>query len=181
MPDSNAFFFREQPKIETARLRIRAIRMEDAASMFAMDSDPQVHRFLGNRPAETIEQVQETIRGVLEQYRCVGIGRWAVEDRESREFLGWTGFKWMDEVHVHRGFLDLGYRFLRIHWGRGLATESAKACLEFAAGSPVLEDVPIRGMVAMGNVASARVLEKLGMRPVDTFQFLDHQVDFYEP
>lgn len=178
---SSPFFFRRQPVIETARLRLRELGPEDSADLFRMDSDPQVHRYLGNQPLTTIEQAAEIITAVREQYQRYGIGRWAVERRDTGEFLGWSGFKWIDEaIGTHLHFLDVGFRFSRAHWGQGHASESALACMKLARRSDELAGYPICGVVAEENTASEKVLIKLGLRHTDTFEFLGYTVHFYE-
>ena len=81
--------------IETERFIIRPLQNYDAAGMLAMDSDPEVHRYVGGKPVETIEQTQAVIAFVRSQYAGYGIGRWAViekanYDRQVRTFLFWV-------------------------------------------------------------------------------------------
>ena len=83
MTQDPVFFFRDQPVIETERLRIREIRPDDAEAMFAMDSDPEVHRYLGDGPAGSIDEITGAIEYIHSQYESVGIGRWAAADRET--------------------------------------------------------------------------------------------------
>lgn len=175
------FFFREQPRIETERLIIREVRPDDADGMFALDSDPRVHRFLGNRPATTIEESRKTVHHVRRQYETFGIGRWAVEEKATGRFIGWTGFKWIDEpINGRRHYLDVGYRFVPESWGKGIATEAIVACMELAAEAPEMGDATLCGMVVAGNAASERILTKLGMRYTETFTFEGEQVRFFE-
>ena len=79
--------------IETDRLLLRELHADDAPSMFAMDSDPEVHRYLGNTLLVNLAQSQEHIAFIQQQYRENGIGRWAVLDREAGDFVGWSGLK----------------------------------------------------------------------------------------
>ena len=181
MTDHPVFFFREQPVIETERMRIREIRLDDAEAMFAMDSDAEVHRYLGEGPVGSIAETRAIIEYIRGQYESVGIGRWAAADLATDELIGWTGFKWIDQPEGgHVDYLDLGYRFLRSHWGRGYASETAEACVRFARESPEMEGAPICGMVMIGNVASERVLRKVGMHQTDTFDYAGEPVRFYE-
>lgn len=84
-----------------------------------------------------------------------GFGRWAVVHRID-VWLGWCGSK-----RLPNGDVDLGYRLLREHWGQGYATEAGGACLELGFGHFGLDTIV--GRVAQENLASVRVLEKLGM------------------
>jgi len=78
--------------IETERLYIRELLPEDEEGMFEMDSDPEVHRFVGQRPIKTHEEAHNTINFIRKQYEDNGIGRWAVIEKETNGFIGWTGF-----------------------------------------------------------------------------------------
>lgn len=157
-------------RIETPRLLIRELRPSDEYGMFAMDSDPEVHRYLGNQPVSTIEQSRETIAFVRQQYVSDGIGRWAVELKETGEFIGWTGFKLMHEmVNGHVNHYDFGYRHLQRFWGQGYAYEAAQAALDY--GIKVLGFKDIYGMTDVENKGSRRLLEKLGFRLVEIFAY----------
>src|SRR5688572_22851664 len=118
---------------KTERLILREILPSDEQGLFEMDSDPEVHRYLGNNPVKDITQIREVIAHVRGQYEKYGIGRWAAIERSSGNFIGWAGLKFITEPengHVH--FHDVGYRLARKYWGKGYATESAKAALVYA-------------------------------------------------
>jgi ribosomal-protein-alanine N-acetyltransferase len=76
--------------VETERLVLRELVAEDALSMFEMDSDPEVQRYLGNKPLVSLTQSQEQIKFIQQQYHDNGIGRWAVIDKQTGEFVGWA-------------------------------------------------------------------------------------------
>ena len=77
--------------IETDRLILREITADDAPAMFDLDSDPEVHRYLGNHPVLHIREIETIITHIRRQYAENGIGRWAVVDKETGEFAGWSG------------------------------------------------------------------------------------------
>ena len=156
--------------IETPRLIIRAILPEDLEGMFAMDSDPEVHRYLGNQPYTDIAQSRENIEIIRQQYKDNGIGRWAMLLKESGEFVGWMGFKQMREmVNGHIDHYDFGYRLARKHWGKGLASEGALAALNYGIDVLALKD--IYAMTDVNNAASRHILESLGFRLVEVFAY----------
>jgi len=156
--------------IETDRLLIREISSGDDTGMFELDSDPEVHRFLGNKPFKTIDQSRDQIQFIKKQYIENGIGRWAIEDRVTNEFVGWTGFKLMREtINHHSNYYDFGYRLKRKFWGKGYATESANAAMGY--GIDKLQFTDIYGMTDVNNIASRRVLEKIGMTYIETFNY----------
>lgn len=156
--------------IETPRLYLRDIEETDEAGMFELDSDPEVHRYLGNNPVQTKERVQEVIDLIRQQYRDFGIARWAVVDKKSQVFLGWAGLKYMREpIHNHVDYYDLGYRFIRKYWGNGYATEAARATVHF--GFTEMQLPAIYGIADTRNTASCRVLEKAGLSRIEEFEY----------
>lgn len=90
---------------ETERLLLREFLATDAPGMFALDSDPIVHRYLGNKPAQTIGQSHETIAFIRKHYVENGIGRWAVVEKSTNQFIGWAGLKLVREPIPPRRFL----------------------------------------------------------------------------
>ena len=75
---------------ETSRFSLREFRESDVEDFFELDSDPEVHRFLGNKPVKTRDEVTEKILLVRRQYEEFGIGRWAVVDKETTEAVSYT-------------------------------------------------------------------------------------------
>ena len=156
---------------ETARLRFRPMVEGDAAGMFALDSDPAVHRYLGGiggRMVTHLAESAETIAFIQAQYRANGIGRWAVVLRATDEFVGWAGLKLVaGPVNGQRNFYDLGYRLLPRFWGQGYGYEAAHAWLNYGFGSINLER--ICAYADAENAASRRILEKIGLRQGNAF------------
>jgi RimJ/RimL family protein N-acetyltransferase len=99
-------------------------------------------------------------------WRRHGYGRFAVELRSTGELAGFAGMAIPADVPEVMPCVEIGWRFGRAHWGRGLATEAAAAALAFAFEDGGLDRVV--GIHVVGNDASARVMRKLGMRPVCT-------------
>lgn len=141
----------------TDRLLIREFTPDDAESFFAWNSDPEVMRHVGEPPSESVEQVREKILSYPD-YRERGYGRWAVVYKADDRVIGFNGLKYLPEIAA----VDLGYRFLKQYWGRGIATESSRAVLEY--GFTVLQMDTIIGLAVSENQGSIHVLQKLGMR-----------------
>jgi RimJ/RimL family protein N-acetyltransferase len=157
-------------RIETPRLIVRELLPGDEQRMFEMDSNPEVHRYLGNKPYTDIQQSRDNIAFIRRQYAENGIGRWAVVLKDSGDLIGWTGFKLMrDEVNGHVNHYDFGYRHMQQHWGQGYAYEAAKAALDY--GIQVLGLRNIYAMTDVENQPSRRLLEKLGFRFVEIFSY----------
>lgn len=154
--------------VETERLILREILPSDDKGMLELDSDPEVQRFVGNKPIKSLQEARQMIAFIRSQYQENGIGRWAVVEKESNRFVGWAGLKLVKEpTNDHINFYDLGYRLIRRYWGRGYATEAANASLRYGFEQLGLEQV--YGMCDVANVASRKVLEKVGLKLVGTF------------
>src|SRR5690606_25147557 len=114
--------------VETKRLILREILPTDIDGFFELDADPEVHRYLGNKPVKNKQQVVDVINFIRQQYLDNGIGRWAMIEKETNNFIGWAGLK-LEKIKInnHINYYDLGYRLIRKHWGKGFATEGATA------------------------------------------------------
>ncbi|MGH1388142.1 GNAT family N-acetyltransferase [Kordia sp.] len=155
--------------IETDRLIIRDIEAYDVEGILALDSDPEVHEFLGKKPIKTIEEAKEIIDYIRGQYVKNGIGRWAIIDKETNDFIGWTGLKYEEEVRKEFNYYDLGYRLRRKYWGKGIASETAIASLAY--GFEKLDLKEIGGAADVNHSASNKILQKIGMKCIDTFVY----------
>lgn len=154
--------------IETSRLILRDMLPEDVDAMFELDSDPEVVKFIGIKPAANKDETAAMIEFVRQQYIDNGIGRWVAVEKSGGEVVGWSGLKFITKSENNRNhFYDVGYRLLKRHWGKGYATESAKAALQF--GFEVMKLDEIIGTVHAENYASQRVLNKCGLKFIENF------------
>lgn len=143
-------------KIETDRLIIRPFTEDDIEASYQLNLDEEVSRYTGDGGVVSREEMERRIKGnVLGDYAKYGYGRWAVEWKENGEFIGFTGLKYLDDMNE----VDLGYRFKRDYWGKGIATETGKICLDF--GFNTLDLKRVIALVLPENAGSIRVLEKL--------------------
>lgn len=165
--------------IETERLILREVISADAEGMFELDSNPNVHLFVGKKPVTTIAESIAYIENLQQQYKTFGTGRWAVVLKETNEFLGWSGIKFItDEINNHKDFYEIGYRFIEKHWGKGYSTEAGKAFVDYA-----FNEMKVKALYAYadeGNENSRKVLEKLGFRYVNSFDYEDEREVWYE-
>lgn len=163
---------------ETDRLILREIVPEDAEGLYELDSDPLVHSYLGNRPLTTMAQAAEQIGFIRRQYLDNGIGRWAVVEKSTGTFLGWSGLKLVREtINDHSDYFDLGYRLIRKFWGQGFASESAIAVLDYGFDVLALEE--IFAAAHLDNIASNRILQKLGFGHRGDFEYDSARHNWY--
>jgi RimJ/RimL family protein N-acetyltransferase len=165
--------------IETERLLLRELLSSDADGMFELDSNPNVHVFVGKKPVKDIRESIDMIENIQQQYKDYGIGRWAVVLKETNEFIGWSGIKLITkEINNHKNFYELGYRFIEKHWNKGYATEAGKAFLNYAFSEMKVET--IYAYADAGNENSRRILEKLGLQFVNSFEYEGETEVWYE-
>ncbi|MFI8853141.1 GNAT family N-acetyltransferase [Streptomyces sp. 891-h] len=148
--------------IETERLWLRPLTPRDLDFFVELHSDPEITRFV---PTFTREQARERLAEIGRQWSERGHGLCAVQSKETGELIGRCGLNhWelFDEV-------EAGWTFRRDCWGRGYATEAARAVVEW--GFDRLDVDYFTAMIVHGNSASVRVAERLGFEPgrQDTF------------
>lgn len=162
--------------IETDRLILRELQKDDLQAWFEMDSNCEVHKYLGNKPVKKMEQIENVFQSIQQQYAENGIGRWATIEKLSGNFIGWSGLKFIkEEENNHINYCEVGYRLSPMYWGQGYATESCKAALDF--GFNTLNLPEIIGTVNEENNVSKKVLEKCGLKFVEKFMWNDIQCD----
>ena len=164
--------------LETPQLILREMNEGDADALWELESDTEVHRYLGNHPVQHKDEIKTIIESIKRQYKENGIGRWAAVEKETGNFIGWTGLKFVtNETNKHVNYYDLGYRFIRKYWGKGYAAETAIASVEYAFN--VMKLAEIYAMADTGNDASNKILKKSGLKCIETFTFQDVEHYWY--
>jgi [ribosomal protein S5]-alanine N-acetyltransferase len=154
---------------ETKNLLLRPLELTDAEAMFLMDSNPNVHNYLWQKPAQQIEEVIKVIDYVQSQYKKNNIGRFATVLKETGEFIGWTGIKFVDD-HTENGntnFYDYGYRLDERFWGKGYATEATQFWINHAFNDMKLEN--LNAYTHCQNDASNHILKKTGFNFMEEY------------
>jgi len=142
---------------ETPRLILRQFTEADAPLILALNSDPEIVKFVHEPVLETEAQAKKILSEIiLPQYKN-NLGRWAIHTKVNMDFIGWCGLKYRPE----RDEFDLGYRLQQHAWGKGFATEAAEHTLDHGFNCLNLEI--ITGRAHIQNLASIKVLEKIGM------------------
>lgn len=168
--------------LETERLILREILPTDVDGMYELDANPIVHQYLGKTPIKTKLEAANIIQFIREQYKERGIGRFAVIEKSSGNFIGWSGLKLnldkKEELNGIRNFYDIGYRIIPRFWGHGYATESSLAVLDY--GFNTLDINTIFGAAEIENIASNKILKKIGLQFINEFYFENVKVNWYE-
>ncbi len=155
--------------IETERLILRPFELSDAESLFEMDRNPGVHKYLWQKPITDIQEVHDYIEMVQKQYYERGIGRFSTIIKETSELIGWTGIKFVND-HIENGntnFYDYGYRINEKFWNNGYATEASIAWLKY--GFETMKIDKMNAYTHFENGASNHILEKIGMKFMENY------------
>jgi RimJ/RimL family protein N-acetyltransferase len=140
---------------KSERLIFRAWRDEDLDSLHAINADPQVMRYVADGQVWPISRTRQFIEAATEMLDRSGFCQWALIHRNSDGLIGFCGLVDTGDIP------EIGWRLARACWGQGLATEAASAVLDHARDTLGLTRV--MATVQAENVASVRVIEKLGM------------------
>ncbi len=130
------------PSIETARLHLRRFQLDDLDGLAALVADAEVMEYVGNGLPVTREEAEIALKSIIAHWANHGFGRWAV----------WSLM----------GTPEVVYHFARAYWGRGLATELARASLRFGFKEHQFESIV--AIAKPGNTASIHVMEKAGLK-----------------
>jgi RimJ/RimL family protein N-acetyltransferase len=162
-----------EPELVTERLALRRFTAADAGNLLALDGDPEVMRYLESR-VKTREQIEAEVLPLFlgRHQRYPGFGRWAADARDGGDFVGWFGLRpvqpiegaiidWPD-APPGGGVAEIGYRLRRSAWGRGYATEGARALVRRAFTELGVREVVATTMTV--NTRSRAVMEKAGLR-----------------
>ncbi|PTB21933.1 GNAT family N-acetyltransferase [Trinickia symbiotica] len=149
------------PPLDTPRLLIRQRTLEDADACIEMDLDPEVTRYIAGPWNDPIAH-RRLIEVRTTRPYPPGLGYWTIREMNSpSRFLGWV---LLIPDHGVGPEVEIGWRLVRRAWGRGIATEAARALLRHAFETVHLEEVIAD--IASENIASRRVAEKIGMKQV---------------
>ncbi len=140
---------------DTDRLAFREWNDDDLDQFHAICSDPQVMQFVADGQAWTKDRTGQFIQFAAEMLREYGYCQWALICKADDKLIGYCGFVKSDNDS------EIGWRLAPEYWGKGLATEAARAALEH--GMMTLRFRRVIATAQTANLASARVIEKLGM------------------
>jgi RimJ/RimL family protein N-acetyltransferase len=149
------------PILRTRRLILRPPVAADLDGFAAMNADPEVMRHIGAGRLRAREETRVGLEHVIGDWDRKGYGLFSVDSARTGQFLGWVTLAEPLFLPQVLPAVEIGWRFLRAHWGHGYATEAAQATMRFA-----FDDRGFERLVSIRHVdnhASRRVMEKLGM------------------
>lgn len=158
-------------EIETPRLRLRQFTPNDLDNLSRLYSNPDVMRYIG-KGIRTENETQTALSSIIKHYEH-GFGMWAVIYKDNGKLIGRCGLCFLD----HTPEVELGYLLDKSYWRRGLATEASHASLKYG-----FEAVKLEKIVAIAkpeNIASRRVMEKVGMKYEKDAYFYNSTVVYY--
>lgn len=161
--------------IDTPRLSIRLPEDDDAEPYLRIHLDPDVTRWLAGGMPQSVDEELERIERRRRLCDERGFTMWAVEEKETGELVGAAG---LFPVEGKGPDVEVAYHFAKDRWGRGYATEAAKACIAYGFDEAGLDRIV--GLVVPENAASARVLEKSGMAFVGPVRRYGKDLSEYE-
>lgn len=150
--------FSDLPMLETDRMLLRKMTLDDAADMYRYASDPEVARYTTWEPHRSIEDSRRFLQLVVDDYEHGDCGSWGVVLKADDRFIGTAGYLWWNRDMARA---EIGYSMARDQWGRGLMTEAVSAIIQFGFERMGLNRIEAR--CDSLNVGSARVMEKCGM------------------
>lgn len=151
--------------ISTERLCLRKWIESDSKPFIKMNSDPDVMEYFPQLLTEV--ETLAMIKRINLAFDKNGFGLWAVENKITQEFLGFTGFMIPQFESFFTPCVEIGWRFKKESWGQGFATEAAKACLEY--GFTKLAFTKIVSFTSALNIKSEKVMQRIGMNYVADF------------
>ena len=163
--------------VETDRFILRDIEESDVQGIFDLDSDPDVLTYIGTPPIKTLDEAYDIIKYIRNQYTENGIGRWAVIDKETSDFVGWTGLKYEQKVRSEFDYYDIGDRLRKKYWGQGIASLTASESLRYGFEQLSLDE--ICGAADINHRVSNHILQKIGLSHLEQFVFEGTAANFY--
>ena len=160
------------PSIETDRLLLRMIRADDLDHLASLLSDPDVVKYVGDGKPAGREEAARALESIIKHWDTHGFGRWAVVDKSTGEFIGFGGLRSLF------GTPEVVYHLTKAHWGKGYATELARAALRFGFQERGFDRIV--AITKPQNAGSIHVMDKLGLRFEKEARYYDIDVVQYE-
>jgi RimJ/RimL family protein N-acetyltransferase len=165
---------RPAPWLETLRLEMRAFVEDDVDEVYRLDRDPRVMKYIADGKPSTRDMVVQRLKRFIRYPKLYpDLGAWRASRRDNGAFIGWFALNYAGKSTD----IEVGYRLLPSAWGRGFATEGAKALVDY--GFDDLGLYRIIGVTHPGNKASQRVLMKAGLEDRGWGRYYDRRLRLF--
>ncbi len=158
-------------EIETARLYLRQFTLDDLDELYRIYSDPEIMKYLTG--VRTREATETAIHTMLQCWKENNFGMWAVVSKIDCKMIGRCGLCFLDKTSE----VELGYTLNKAYWNQGLATEASFASLNY--GFEILQLDRIVAIARPENIASQRVIQKVGMKYEKNAHYYETDVVYY--
>lgn len=159
-------------EIETARLYLRQFTPNDLDDLYRIYSDSEVMKYIG-KGVRTRTETETAIYNILEHWEQNNFGMWALVHKIDRKIIGRCGLVFLDKTPE----IELGYALDKVYWNQGLATEASFASLNY--GFQILKLQRIVAIARPENLASQRVMQKVGMKYEKNARYYETDVAYY--
>lgn len=159
--------------LETPRLLLRQFTPDDTEDLYRIYSQPDLFKYMSNEKPLLWEQTRAVINAFTENWQKHHFGVWAVVCKRNQQLIGHCGFKFLENTSE----VQIGYLLLKPYWGMGLATEAAWAALKY--GFEVAQLDRVVAIAKPENIASRRVMEKIGMNYEKEAYYYENDVVYY--
>lgn len=161
--------------LETERLILTPIQLEDMSLLVELDSNPVVMRFITNGKPQTEEHYRKRIPELIAYMdKNPGLGLWIARLKSTNEFIGWYILKHLP----NNGEVEVGFRIKEQFWNKGYSTEAGKALLKHGFETLGLEK--IAAIVRPDNFASQAVIKKIGLQEKGTGKWYGIKCLYFE-
>ncbi|TAH30781.1 MAG: N-acetyltransferase, partial [Oscillatoriales cyanobacterium] len=147
------------PIIETERLLLRKITLNDASDMFEYASNPEVSEYTMWSTHTSIEDTKYFLKSLTKMYKRKELVDWGIVHKAEKKFIGTCGYVEWSMTHSRA---EIGYALSARYWREGYMSEAVNAIIEFGFREMLLNRIV--GRCEVNNIASARVMEKVGMQ-----------------
>jgi ribosomal-protein-alanine N-acetyltransferase len=160
--------------LETNRLTLRPLKEDDLENVITLNSDPEVVKYITGGMPMSREHTQTRFNFYLDHQKKHNFAIWAVINKEDSAFIGLCGLQFLEDSPN----IEVGYRLAKEFWGKGLATEAARACIIYGFNTLKLKEIV--AVIDPENTASHQVIKKIGLKYKKMAYFYNKDLSFYK-
>lgn len=158
--------------IETNRLILRTLTEQDLDTVVELNSDPEVVKYITGGTPMSREKTEARFNFYLEHQKKHGFAIWALINKE--DFIGLCGLQYLENTEN----IEVGYRLAKAFWGKGIATEAARACINYGFNRLNLSEIV--AVIDVENTGSHKVIQKVGLKYEKMAFFYNIDLSYYK-